>query len=157
MKKVLYILVSCSLAVGCATRKADTQINKKDSTAVTSTKEVTQSKSDSTATTVTVDNTVTYEIEIKPLDSTKPLIVNGKSYFNAILRYKKQSNDVRTKQEIKVAKNERKEVKTNSKARVQSKEKEKHVKAVRFQWWWWLIVLLAVAVYLVLKKYKPII
>ena len=154
MKKVLYILVSCSLAVGCATRKADTQINKKDSTAVTSTKEVTQSKSDSVAQTVTIDNTVTDEIEIKPLDSTKPLIVNGETYFNAVLRYKKQTNDVRTNQAVKVAKNEGKEVKTNSKARVQSKEKEKHVKAVRFQWWWWLIVLLAVAVYLVLRRFK---
>ena len=85
MKKVLYILVSCFLFVSCATRKVDTQINKKDSTAVTLSKEVTQTKTDSVSQTVTIDNTVTNEIEIKPLDSTKPLIITGKTYFNAVL------------------------------------------------------------------------
>lgn len=154
MKKVLYILVSSLLFVSCATRKVDTQINKKDSTAVTSSKEVTQTKTDSIAQTVTIDNTVTDEIEIKPLDSTKQLIVNGKTYFNAVLRYKKQSNDIRTDKTVKVAKNERKEVKKNSNLKVTSKDKVKKTKAVKFPLWWIIILVLLGGNYYVYRRYK---
>lgn len=155
MKKITLLLTAIVLT-SCATRKVDTQINKKDSTAVTSSKEVTQTKTDSVSQTVIIDNTVTDEIEIKPLDSTKPLIVNGKTYFNAVLRYKKQSNDIRTNQSIKVAKNELKEVKKNSNLKVTTKDKVKKTEVVRFPLWWIIILVLLGGGYYVYRRYRII-
>lgn len=153
MKKYILLLIAIVLA-SCATRKVDTQIEKKDSTVVTSTKEVAQTNVDSTTNTVIVDNTVATEIEIIPIDSTKPLIVDGKTYSNAVIRYKKQANNIQTHQEAKVTKELKKATENYSKTNVKSKQKSKKIDSVKFPYWWILLVLIALASYYLYRNFK---
>lgn len=153
MKKYILLLIAIVLA-SCATRKVDTQIEKKDSTVVTSTKEAAQANVDSTTNTVIVDNTVATEIEIIPIDSTKPLIVDGKTYSNAVIRYKKQANNIQTHQEAKVTKELKKATENYSKTNVKSKQKSKKIDSVKFPYWWILLVLIALASYYLYRNFK---
>jgi hypothetical protein len=151
MKKSILILLSLTL-FSCASRKVDTKIDKRDSTAVSVSNEVEKTKTDSQTQTVVIDSTHIEEFTIVPIDSTKPLIVNGKKYFNAKLRYKKQRNNIRTSQIEKVAQIKEKLTKKRTEARVVTKQKEKTTEAVRFPWW--LILAGAVLVYLLLRRSK---
>lgn len=151
MKKSILILLSLTL-FSCASRKVDTKIDKRDSTGVSVSNEVEKTKTDSQTQTVIIDSTETEEITIVPMDTTKPLIVNGKKYFNAKLSYKKQRNNIRTERKEKVAQIAEKSTKKRTEARVVTKQKEKTTEAVRFPWW--LIVLGAVLVYLLLSRSK---
>jgi hypothetical protein len=151
MKKSILLLLSLTL-FSCASRKVDTKIDKRDSTSVSVSNEVEKTKTDTQTQTVVIDSTETEEIDIVPIDTTKPLIVNGKKFFNAKLRYKKQRNNIRTSQTEKVAEIKEKRTKKRTDTRVVTKQKEKTTEAVRFPWW--LIVLGAVLVYLLLRRSK---
>lgn len=151
MKKSILLLLSLTL-FSCASRKVDTKIDKRDSTAVSVSNEVEKVKTDSQTQTFVIDSTETEEIVIVPIDTTKPLIVNGKKFFNAKLRYKKQRNNIRTSQTEKVAEIKEKRTKKRTDTRVVTKQKEKTTEAVRFPWW--LILLGAVLVYLLLRRSK---
>ena len=151
MRKSILLLLSLTL-FSCASRKVDTKIDKRDSTAISVSNEVEKVKTDSQTQTVIIDSTETEEITIVPIDTTKPLIVNGKTYFNAKLRYKKQRNNIRTSQIEKVAQIKEKRTKKRTEARVVTKQKEKTTETVRFPWW--LILVGAVLVYLLLRKSK---
>lgn len=151
MKKSILILLFLTL-FSCASRKVDTKIDKRDSTAVSVSNEVEKTKTDSQTQTVVIDSTHTEEVEITPIDSTKPLIVNGRTYFNAKLRYKKQRNNIRTSRIEKVAEIKENHVKKRNEVRVVTKQKQKNTEAVRFPWW--LIILGAVLVYLLLRRSK---
>ena len=151
MKKSILILL-CLTLFSCASRKVDTKIDKRDSTSVSVSNEVENTKTDTQTQTVIIDSTETEEIVITPIDSTKPIVVNGKKYFNAKLSYKKQRNNIRTEQKEKVAQIAEKHTKKRTEARVVTKQKEKTTEAVRFPWW--LILLGAVLVYLLLRRSK---
>ena len=125
--KHLFILVSLIL-VGCASRKVDVDIKKKDSTIVETKTEVVVKKIDSTADNFLVDKSESDELIITPIDTTKEIIVNGKKYFNAILKYKKVKNNTYTKSKIKVSKIEDKHSNSKSNTRVKSKEKTKNIR-----------------------------
>lgn len=124
--KHLFILVSIFL-VGCASRKVDVDIKKKDSTIVETKTEVVIKKTDSTSDNFLVDKSESDELIITPIDTTKEIIVNGKKYFNAILKYKKTKNNTYTKSKIKVSKIEDKHTNLKSNTRVKSKEKVKKI------------------------------
>lgn len=151
MKKSILILLSLTV-FSCASRKVDTKIDKRDSTATSVSNEVEKSKTDTQKQTVVIDSTHIEEIEITPIDTTKPLIVNGKKYFNAKISYKKQRNNIRTSQIEKVSQIKEKRTKKRNEVRVVTKQKEKTTKPVRFPWW--LILLGAVLVYLLLRRSK---
>lgn len=125
--KQIFILVSC-LLVGCASRKVDVDIKKKDSTVVETKTELLIKKTDSTSDNFFVDKSESDELIITPIDTTKEIIVNGKKYFNAILRYKKTKNNTYTKSKVKVSKTEDKHTNLKSNIRVKSKEKTKNTR-----------------------------
>ena len=88
--KAIFILVSLIL-FSCASRKVNTQISevKKDSLVekIVDTKIETKKDTDSQTNINTfIDSD---EVIIKPLDSLKEIIVDGKTYKNVVLRYKK--------------------------------------------------------------------
>lgn len=91
VKHTILILASWFL-ISCAARKVDTNktnvVSKIDSTSVTK-EEVTTEKSNYIVITTDKD-----ELEVTPIDSTKPIIINDKTYFNAILRYKKNKSSL---------------------------------------------------------------
>jgi len=143
--KHLFILVSC-LLVGCASRKVDVDIKKKDSTIVETKTEVVVKKIDSTSDNFVVDKSESDELIITPIDTTKEIIVNGKKYFNAVLRYKKVKNNTYSNNKIKVSKIEDKHTNLKSNARVKSKEKSKNIRVDNTMLYLSLIILFIILI-----------
>lgn len=142
--KPIYILVSL-LLFSCASRKVDIKVQevKKDSLVETKI-DLTENKvKDSTAETNTRTIINIDEIIIKPIDSLKEFIVEGKTYKNVVLSYKKTKTNSLYNNKIKVSENTLKHVKTNSKIKTSVKEniKEKQIdkKANYFIYLWFIL------------------
>jgi len=99
--KAIYILVSLVL-FGCGSRKVAIQEVKKDSLKQIETKIVTKEE-----TNIAIKNDIyTDEFIITPLDTLKDIVVNGITYKNVVLRYKKvKDNSLHIEKKI-VSKNE---------------------------------------------------
>lgn len=146
MRIILYIICG-ALFFSCASRK------------VNIIKEETKTKIDSTSV-VRIDSTSTLnnnikivenleEFEIKPLDTTKSFIYNGKSYFNAILKHKK-SNKVLVDTSKKItSKNVLKQV---SKTKQETKSiKNKTIDKKTNYWTYLLLILIPIGMYIYRK------
>ena len=151
MKYIFYIICSAVL-FSCASRKVDIKVQeiKKDSLIETKI-DLTENKvKDSTA--ETNINKIVYfdEIIIKPLDSCKEFIVEGKTYKNVVLSYKKTKTNTLYNNKIKVSENTLKHVKTDSKIKTSSKEniKEKQIdkKANYFIYLWFILGIIIIYV-----------
>ena len=151
MKYILYIICSAVL-FSCASRKVDIKVQeiKKDSLIETKI-DLTENKvKDSTA--ETNINKIVYfdEIIIKPIDSCKEFIVEGKTYKNVVLNYKKTKTNTLYNNKVKVSENTLKHVKTDSKIKTSSKEniKEKQIdkKANYFIYLWFILGIIIIYV-----------
>jgi hypothetical protein len=143
-------LVLLLLITSCASRKVD--VSKKeiktntDSTAII--------KTDSTS---IINKNVyftenTSELEIKPFNDSLPIVIDGKSYFNAILKYKNQNKVLVDTSKIIVSKNVLKQV---SKSKQETKNiKEKHIdkKVNNFVYLWLLLIPIGMYLYRQLKN-----
>ena len=118
MKQILILLFSI-LLISCSSRKVVIDNVKKDSLSQISTKIVTkeyikiETKND-----ILID-----EFTITPLDSLKDIVINGISYKNVVLRYKKTKDNSLYKEDKKVSKIEDKQQTT----KLQVKEKKKEI------------------------------
>jgi hypothetical protein len=142
---ILFLLIT-----SCASRKVDvskTEIKTNtDSTAIT--------KTDSTS---IINKNVyftenTSELEIKPLNDSLPIVIDGTSYFNAVLKYKKQNKALVDTSKIIVSKKVSKQV---SKSKQETKNiKEKHIdkKANYFVYLWLLLIPVGMYLYRQLKN-----
>ena len=133
-----YLLILLLLLTSCATRK----VNK-------STEEVKQTYVETTQNNVqTKENTVvkvidsTDEICIEPIDSIKPMVIDGKSYLNAKIKHKKRK--VNTNVVLYKTTSD-----TSVKNVVEKTEVVKDVKVIERKaslitqlWWLWLLILL---------------
>jgi hypothetical protein len=138
MVKHLILISSLLLITSCASRK------------VAIAKEETKTSTDSTSV-VRIDSTSkinknvyitenTEELEIKPLVDSLPIVINGKSYLNAVLRYKKQNKVLVDTSSEKVSKNVLKQVSKSKKETVVKKEKTIDKKANYFIYLWLLLI-----------------
>jgi glutamine synthetase type III len=154
MKKILFILVSI-LFISCGSRKVSkTNLEqKKDSVSVVDVKtEIKTNENTEINNNSKIDKTED-EIIIEPIDNTKEIVVNGKTYKNVKIRHKKtKDNSLHTNQK-KVSKNalkqqikHNKQVVTASKVFVEKKieKKESLVK-------YFYILLLILLLYLIYK------
>jgi hypothetical protein len=143
-------LVLILLITSCASRKVDVsktdiKINT-DSTAIT--------KTDSTS---IINKNVyftenTTELEIKPLNDSLPIVIDGTSYFNAVLKYKKQNKVLVDTSKIIVSKKVLKKV---SRSKQETKNiKEKHIdkKVNNFVYLWLLLIPIGMYIYRQLKN-----
>jgi hypothetical protein len=144
MKYILYIICSAVL-FSCASRKVDVKTTdiKKDSLVETKI-DLTENKvKDSVSETNTKTIIDIDEIIIKPLDSCKEFIVEGKTYKNAVLSYKKTKSNTLYNNKVKESENTLKNVKTDSKVKTSIKEniKEKQIdkKANYFIYIWFIL------------------
>ena len=139
VKHTILILASWFL-ISCAARKVDVSksniVNKIDSTSVIK-EETTINKSNYVNITTDTD-----ELEIVPIDSTKPIIINDKAYFNAVLRYKKTKVVLVDTSKTKVSKNALKSVtvKKTEKSKTFIKKIDK-----KSNYFWWIIIIIATA------------
>jgi len=149
MRKIIILSLILSIfGTSCASRKVN--INKVDSVV----------KSDSTSVTkkevvTTQDNHVsvvtdTDEIEISPVSDTIPMVVNGITYKNAKLRYKKTKKVLVDTTKIKVS--EKASIETTVKKSAKIEMVKKDIDKQSNNWWWLLILLLALLVYYTYKR-----
>ena len=147
------ILILCFLILtSCGARKVN--IDKVD--AVVKTDSVVVTKQELV---VTQDNNVsvvtdTDELEISPVSDTIPMVVNGITYKNVKLRYKKTKKVLVDETKIKVS--EKVLIKANVKKAVEIKTFKKDIdkKANYTIFFWWLLILLLIA--LGIYAYKKI-
>ena len=134
----LFILLSSCGARKVAIEKTDT-IVKLDSTSTIKKEEVVVTQNN------IVVNTDTDEVEITPIDSTKPVIIGEKKYLNAKIRYKKTKASVVDATKKEEVKNEVQEVKVvkDKKEKIFNKKIDKKESLAVF-WWWLLIILLLI-------------
>ena len=144
MKYILYIICSAFL-FSCASRKVDVKIQevKKDSLVETKI-DLTENKVKDSIVETNINKIVYFdEIIIKPIDSLKEFIVEGKTYKNVVLSYKKTKTNTLYNNKIKVSENTLKRIKTDSKIKTSTKEniKEKQIdkKANYFIYLWFIL------------------
>jgi hypothetical protein len=144
--KTKLILLSTILLFSCAPRK----VNKSDTKEETQIAILDTSKTETkTATNIKViDCTGTDELVIIPVDPSKEIVVNGKTYKNVTLKHRKVKNNITTNKVEKVAKIEQKAIKTNVKAKRVIEVKQVERKGISFLSFWWLWILIILMIYI---------
>jgi len=139
---VLLASIVITLLSSCGTRKVVIDEVKKDSLSQISTKiETKEDVKIETKNDITTD-----EFTITPLDTCKDIVVNGITYKNVVLSYKKTKDNTIQVQDIKVAKNEDKEQIVKSTIIEKKKEIERKSNPM-LNLLWLLIPLSAYAIY----------
>jgi hypothetical protein len=150
-QKLLYIIFFSVCISSCVSRKVaitktKTEINidssvveKKDSTTVVK---------NGLSITEDID-----EVEVVPIDTTKPIIVGGKTYFNAILRIKKTKRQVIDTTKSIVSHSQEKTVNLKKQIKKQDFSKKIDKSFNYFSFLWVALVLLLVYVFFKFKKF----
>ena len=147
--KAIYILVSLIL-FSCGSRKVAIQEIKKDSLKQIETKIVTEEIKKIDTEKETNINTFVYsdEILLTPIDSSKEIIVDGKTYKNVVLSIKKTKSNILYNNKEKVSENALKHVKIDIKDKTLVKEniKVKNIdrKANYFIYLWFILGIIIV-------------
>lgn len=154
MKKLFYILVSL-LFISCGARKV-TQTKteeKKDSISVVDVKtEIKTNENTEINNNSKIDKTED-EIIIEPIDNTKEIVINGKTYKNVKIRHKKtKDNSLHTNQK-KVSKNALKQQIKHSKQVVSTSKvsKEKKIDKKESLVIYFYLLLLIILLYIIYK------
>ncbi len=151
MKTNLTILTAL-LLISCGTRKTAKSLTKSESETKTEIevvdKTVTETKEETN--TKIIDTSNSSEITIEPVDNSKPININGKTYSNAKITVKKHKSGIVATESKKVSQIERSDVKTDVKAKSKTLVKERGKQTERTntgKWWQWLIFVVFVAVF----------
>jgi len=139
---ILFLLILFS---SCSTRKVAIDKVKKDSLSQIYTKIGTNE----TIKIETKNDIIIDEFTITPFDTCKDIVVNGITYKNAILTYKKTKDNTIQVQDKKTSKIEQK--KQTTKVEIETKNKETEKKNIIP---WWIYLLLAGGLYLIYLDYK---
>jgi hypothetical protein len=143
-------LVLLLLITSCASRKVD--VSKTDIKTNTDSTAITKTDSTSIINKNVYFTENTTELEIKPLNDSLPIVIDGTSYFNAVLKYKKQNKVLVDTSKIIVSKNVLKQV---SKSKQENKNiKEKHIdkKVNNFVYLWLLLIPIGMYIYRQIKN-----
>lgn len=147
-------------ATSCASRKTDRKEEKQKIDFTEQFTSETQTRAEITS--VTVDTSTIEEIEIVPIDSTKPIEYNGHKVINGTLKLSKRKNNIRVDKAEKVAQIQRKQAKRELKVDNSNKAKgtTKPDAPIVSTWKniWFILELvfylfLLIAIYYVYKKY----
>ncbi len=143
-------LVLLLLITSCASRKVD--VSKTDIKTNTDSTAITKTDSTSIINKNVYFTENTTELEIKPLNDSLPIVIDGTSYFNAVLKYKKQNKVLVDTSKIIVSKKVLKQV---SKSKQETKNiKEKHIdkKVNNFVYLWLLLIPIGMYIYRQIKN-----
>ena len=146
------ILLLSILIVGCGSRKVNKSNIKEETQIEIIDTSKTETKTDTN--TKVISCFETDEITIVPIDSTKEIFVNGKTYRNVVLKHKKvKANKVieQSKKEVKI---EQKAVKTNTKKQTQIEVKQIDKEQFNFLSLWWLYLLILIIGYFAYRYRK---
>ena len=161
-KKLILLIATILVAVGCSSRKSTTQTDKVDLKVETETK-VKETDNTKTKTDIVINketNEVTEVETIEPIDNTKPSLYNGKTFTNS--KITKRKTNVLSKEKNKVnqvVENDKKVVKkerVNAKVDIKTKNKATEKEQFNFLSIWWLYLLIALMIYIGYKKRKEL-
>lgn len=132
--------------IGCGSRKVNkSSIEEKVKTETTTeVKEETKTNRNEQSTTKIIDTSSTDEIEFIPVDNTKPMTINGKTYFNTILKHRKTKTNISIAKDKKVSQIEDKAVnfKSNEKKLQSTKVEIKKIDKEPIPFWYFILLLL---------------
>jgi hypothetical protein len=134
MKQIIILLFSI-LLISCGSRKVVIEQVKKDSLSHISNKTII----DNLSRTETKNDITTDEFTITPLDTCKDIVIDGKTYRNVTINYKKTKDNTIQVQDIKVSK---KELKTQD-TKVTQNRKVKDIERTSYNAFWLLLIPLA--------------
>ena len=137
---VILLSILISTISSCSTRKVVVDEVKKDILSQISTK--IETKEDIKI--QTKNDIITDEFTITPLDTCKDIVINGITYKNVVLSYKKTKDNTIQVQDKKVSKNEDKEQIFKSTII----EKKKEIERTSYPYW---LLLIPIALYLIYK------
>jgi len=80
------------------------------------------------------------EFEIVPIDVAKPLVIDGKEYFNASIRLKKTNREVLDTTKIVVAKSEERTIEVKKEETRKEVDKQVEKKSSNLIWLWLLLI-----------------
>jgi hypothetical protein len=148
MAKRLILIISLLLLVSCASRKVDVS-KLEDNTKVDSSVVIKVDGTYVKENNVLVKETVE-ELEYKPLDSLKPMIIDGKQYVNTIIKSKKKNTTKidKTKDTSKISSVKKLNVKKEEKKKQFDKKVDK-----KTNYWMYLWFLLPVLIIWIIEKY----
>jgi len=150
MKKILILFIVFSMLLSCGSRKVQKSNITEDKKEEIETHIVDTSSVviNTDVNTKTLDTSSCSEIEITPLDTTKPFIYNNKTFKNVVLRIKKHKNNISTQTTEKVSENRHNAVTTTSKNKTQTQievVKKDIDKKESLLSYWWILLLIAIA------------
>ena len=146
MKKIFIILAL--LIVSCASRKV--AIAKEDIKATVDSISVTKTDGTYVKQTNLFINESVDEVEYKPADTSKPMVVNGVKYFNTIIKSKKTKKSIVDTTKVKSIIKIDKKVSVKKEIKKTSLNKKIDKKA---NYWMYLWFLIPVAIIIVLERY----
>jgi hypothetical protein len=95
------------------------------------------------------------EIEIVPIDASKPLVIGGKEYFNAAVKIKKTKREVVDSTKIAVAVSDYKQTEVSKEQSTEDYSKSVEKKINYFEYFWLPILLLVLALAYKLRRLLP--
>lgn len=143
MARLLTLVFLSLLLFSCATKKVTTT----KSYVETRTDSVVVEKKDSVSVqqnAISIKESID-EFEIVPIDTAKPLVIDGKKYFNAAIRLKKTNREVLDTTKIVVEKSEEKITEVNKEEIKKEVDKQVEKKSTTL-FWVWLLLIAAAAV-----------
>jgi ATP-dependent Zn protease len=149
MKKLIFILVSL-LFISCGARKVNKTYFEEKKDSIVNTKialDILEGKETKDSTSI-ITNLDSSEITITPIDSTKTIVVDGKSYKNVILKIKKSKSNTLYTNNKKESNNKRINFVTASKIKKEERQvsKTKVIDKKQNYWslFWWILLILII-------------
>lgn len=143
---IAIFLVIC--LTSCSSRKVAKSETKENETKNEVKTEQTETKV--TDNTKITDTSTTDEFEIIPIDNSKEIVVNGRTYKNVKIKHKKSKNNISIAKDVKVQHKAQKEGVVIIKRNKVVKQKEIERKQ-SYYWLWWLLLL--IPIYYLWRKY----
>jgi hypothetical protein len=146
MKYLLILL----LFISCGARKVNKSETKQDIKTETTIAVVDTSKTttDTKENIKIIDNSTSDEIEVTPIDSTKPMVINGKTYLNAKIKHQKKKANKSIVKDKTIAQKAQKgvNIKSNNKIEETKQATIKKIDKEAVSFWnylWFLFIILA--------------
>lgn len=155
--KIAVIIALLIALCSCSSRKvqkSETKVNETEQTQkakIDTSKTVTKTETN----TKVLDSSTTDEITIEPVDPSKEMLVDGKSYFNTVIKRKKSKDNKVVDKTETIAKTEQKAViETDNSKKTKAVVIETKQTERKSSYWWLLWFLLLIPIYYFYRKYR---
>ena len=153
MVRLLTLICLSFLVFSCSTKKV--AISK--SVVETRTDSVVVEKKDSVAfqqNAISIKEDID-EIEVVPIDNTKPIVIGGKEYFNAAVKIKNTKREVVDSTKIEVAVSDYKQTEVSKEQSIETYDKSVEKKSNYFVYFWLLLLLFLLVVAYKFRRLLP--